>query len=286
GEFAAAGRFIDRALTVAERMGDPTQIALMLCNRGQIAFSAGDWTLTRAHSERARELAAQIGATWVAAWPPLVRGLLDLATGATNAGVEGLQRAIALAESTSDVEALRLAHTALAERELLEGDAPVAHARLTPLLDRPGQQESSVTTLMPILAWACLARGDADQASAFLDQCASRAAAEGMRPILVHALRVRGLLHARQGERDAARAAFAESLALARAMPHPYAEAQALWAEGTTLAQCGDHAGAQVALSGALALCARLGERLYAEHVERALRALHAQPAPSRRRAQ
>jgi tetratricopeptide (TPR) repeat protein/transcriptional regulator with XRE-family HTH domain len=279
GEFPAAGRFIDRALAVAERMGDPTQIALMLCNRGQIAFSAGDWALTRAHSARAGALAAQIGATWVAAWPPLVRGLLDLAAGATDAGVEGLQRAIALAEGTSDVEALRLAHTALAERELLDGDAAAAHARLAPLLDRPGQQESSVTTLMPMLAWACLAQGEMEQAAAFLEQCSSRAAAEGMRPILVHALRVRGLLHAQQGELDAARAAFAEALALARAMPHPYAEAQALWAEGTTLARCGDHAGAQAALTAALAICARLGERPYAAHAERALRAAPVQRA-------
>jgi tetratricopeptide (TPR) repeat protein/transcriptional regulator with XRE-family HTH domain len=282
GDFAAAGRFIDRALTVAERMGDPTQIALMLCNRGQIAFSAGDWALTRAHTERARELAAQIGATWVAAWPPLVRGLLDLATSETSAGVDGLRTAIALAEGTGDIEALRLAHTALAERELLAGDASAARARLTPLLDRPGQQESSVTTLMPILAWTCLEQGETEQAEALLEQCTTRASAEGMRPILVHALRVRGLLFARAGAQEPARAAFAASLALARAMPHPYAEAQALWAAGATLARQGDHAGAQVQLTAALEVCARLGERLYAAHAERMLRE---QPAHSQRRA-
>ncbi|HEV2238724.1 MAG TPA: AAA family ATPase, partial [Ktedonobacterales bacterium] len=278
GDFAAAGRFIDRALTVAERMGDPTQMALMLCNRGQIAFSAGDWALTRAHSDRARELAAQIGATWVAAWPPLVRGMLDLATGATDAGLAGLAAAIALAESNGDIEALRLAHTALAERELLAGDAAAAVARLTPLLDRPGQQESSVTTLMPMLAWAHLEAGDGTRAQALLAECLSRAAAEGMRPILVHALRVRGLIHARAGEDALARSAFGDSLALARAMPHPYAEAQALWAGGTTLAARGDVAGALAQLTAALDVAARLGERLYAAHAERTLRGLLAQP--------
>jgi tetratricopeptide (TPR) repeat protein/transcriptional regulator with XRE-family HTH domain len=278
GDFAAAGRFIDRALTVAERMGDPTQIALMLCNRGQIAFSAGDWALTRAHTERARALAEQIGASWVAAWPPLVRGLLDLASGASDDGVERLRSAIALAESSGDIEALRLAHTALAEREMLAGDAEAACARLTPLLDRPGQQESSVTTLMPMLAWALLARGAGEQARALLDQCIGRAAPGDMRPILVHALRVRGLLRAAEGQMESAQAAFAESLALARAMPHPYAEAQALWAMGTALAQHGDHDGARSQLTAALDVCARLGERLYATNAERTLRELLAHP--------
>jgi tetratricopeptide (TPR) repeat protein len=278
GDFAAAGRFIDRALTVAERMGDPTQVALMLCNRGQIAFSAGEWALTRAYGDRASELVTQIGAPWVAAWPPLVRGMLDLVTDAPEAGIARLLAAIALAESTSDIEAQRLAHTALAERELLAGDVDAAYARLSMLQDRSGQQESNVTALTPILAWACGERGDTTAATTLLAECQRRATDEGMRPILAHALRAHGLVRARQGNAPGAIAAFRESLALCRAMPYPYAEAQALWAFGTTLARQGDHAGAQAQLTAALGVCERLGERLYAAHAEQTLRQLAAQP--------
>ncbi len=199
GEFGPAGQFIDRSLLVAERMGDPTQICLMLCNRGQIAFSAGEWGVARAHSERAREILAQVGTSWVAAWPPLLLGLLDLAVGAWEQASSELSEAIALAEHNADIEALRLAHSALAERELLNGQSAAAHARLTPLLDRPGQQESNVTVLLALVAWACLELGEMAQAEALLEQCSARASAEGMRPVLAHARRIRGLVFARRG---------------------------------------------------------------------------------------
>ncbi len=73
--------------------------------------------------------------------------------------------------------------------------------------------------------------------------------------------------------------ALDEALALARAMPYPYAEAKALYVYGLLHATRGEQRQARARLEEALALLARLGERMYAERAEQALAALHAPAA-------
>ena len=105
-------------------------------------------------------MARQLGASWVSPYVALGPGQLRLAQGESDAGGELLEEAVALAEQTGDLQALRWAQTALAERDLLAGQPDAARARLVPLLDRPGQQEGLVTYLLPYLAWASLELGD------------------------------------------------------------------------------------------------------------------------------
>jgi hypothetical protein len=79
------------------------------------------------------------------------------------------------------------------------------------------------------------------------------------------------LRHERWGD---VAAALEESLALCRAMPYPYAEAKALSVYGQLYAARGEPERAREQYQAARAILSRLGERLYAERIERALAAL------------
>jgi hypothetical protein len=63
-------------------------------------------------------------------------------------------------------------------------------------------------------------------------------------------------------------------------MPLPYAEAKARYGYGQLYAAKGESEPAREQYRAALAILDRLGERLYAEHVERALAELDASGAP------
>jgi hypothetical protein len=54
-------------------------------------------------------------------------------------------------------------------------------------------------------------------------------------------------------------------------LPYPYAEAKALWVYGQLEATRGDPAAARGRFEEALAICVKLGERLYCPHIERNL---------------
>jgi tetratricopeptide (TPR) repeat protein len=107
-----------------------------------------------------------------------------------------------------------------------------------------------------------------------LGEADQRARRVGYRPALADVLRVRALLATRQGRWQEAEVTLEESLALCRAMPYPYAEAKALYVSGQFHAARGEPERACAHFEEALAILSRLGERLYAEHIERALTAL------------
>lgn len=95
-----------------------------------------------------------------------------------------------------------------------------------------------------------------------------------MRPALSDALHCGARIAMRQGQWQAAWELLDESLTLSRYLPRPYAEAKALYAYGQIHAAQREPERAREQLEAALAILTRLGERLYAEHVERALAAL------------
>jgi tetratricopeptide (TPR) repeat protein len=84
----------------------------------------------------------------------------------------------------------------------------------------------------------------------------------------VDALRVRGLLAARQRRWEVAVAALDEAVAVAHAMPFPYAEAKALWVYGQLEVAGGDPVAAHNHFEQALSICDRLGEGLYRPRIE------------------
>ena len=84
-------------------------------------------------------------------------------------------------------------------------------------------------------------------------------------------LRVKTLLAMKQKRWQDAEKYLDEAVSLAHSMPYPYAEAIALYVYGQLYASIGIPTQAAEKFIEALAILYRLGERLYAEHVERAL---------------
>ncbi|HEX6796634.1 MAG TPA: AAA family ATPase [Ktedonobacterales bacterium] len=271
GAIETSDNYLARALALAEEVGDPLAVGLMTMRRGINRCISGAWLPAREDFERARRVLAPIGASWAGVYAPLGLGQLCLMTGDHDAATVHLEHAIALASEIRDLQALRWAQSALAERELLRGAAEAARDRLLPLRDQPGQQESLVTYLLPYLAWAHLELGEASAADALLDECLRRARAEHLHLALVEALRVRALRDLRRGDHEAAREAIAEVLALSRAMPYPHAEAKARYTAGLIERDAGLQDAARDHFSAARDLLDRLGERMYRPLVEAAL---------------
>src|SRR5262249_24921538 len=127
-----------------------------------------------------------------------------------------------------------------------------------------------------------LEQGDLLRADDILRDALARARTEDHLLALVEALRLHALLETRQQSWQEAESTLEEALALARAKSYPYAEAKALYVYGQLDASRGEPEQARQHFEQALAICARLGERLYAEHIERALLELPRR-APGRR---
>jgi hypothetical protein len=92
-----------------------------------------------------------------------------------------------------------------------------------------------------------------------------------MRLWLVDGLRVRAMLAIQRRQWEAAQADVDEAIALAGAMPYPYAEAKALWVYGQLEMARGEPAVAREQFKQALAICDRLGEGLYRPRIEQDL---------------
>lgn len=274
GEFARSTSYVERALKLAEQLADPLATELLLLRRGLNAYAAGDWRQARDDFEQAQAMARQLGASWVSAYVALGPGQLQLAQGDIEVATEMLEEAVALTEQVGDLQALRLAQTALAERDLLTGQPDSAYARLVPLLDSRGQQEGLVTYLLPYLAWASLDLDKDDEAEEQLRECLARATSEGIRLALVDALRVRVMRSVRRSEFVEAEQALGDGLRISRELPYPYAEAKLLYTGGLAAQAQGDEARGRERLEAARDILRALGEGLYLPHVERALASL------------
>ena len=277
GEFDRSTRYVERALALVDQLADPLATELLLVRRGLNAYASGDWRRAHEGYEQARDMSLQLGASWVSPYIALGPGQLRLARGELAAGSVLLDEAAALAEQAGDLQALRLAQTALAERDLLAEQPAVARARLTPLLDRPGQQEALVTYLLPYLAWAALDLGREDEAAAHLEECLARATRERIRLAQVEALRIQALLALRRGEFPKAERALDEGLRVSDELPYPYATAKLRYVAGLVAQARHRDAQARESLRQAVDTLRSLGEGLYLPQVEQALASLGSQ---------
>jgi transposase len=257
GAFAISRRYVARSLAVAEQMENPVQLSFTLGMSGYLAMLAGEWQRSRADLDRALAVSGQTDRSWHSTYLPIFLARLTLAE-CNWASAAALQEAVTPAEAIGDLQALRWAATTLAEIGILEGQAGAARARLLLLLDRPGLEECDVTLLLPVLAWTQLEVGQVDEAAATVGQALVRARREDMRLVLVDALRVDAQVAIRQERWAAAARSLEEGLALARAMPYPYAEARLLQVDGLWHAQTGQPAVARVRLEAARALFRQL----------------------------
>jgi tetratricopeptide (TPR) repeat protein len=271
GDFIRSRAYRLRALEVARTQGDPNTLAFALTMLCQELYASGEWAEARAYAEQAVDLARSIGLSHSLPYALGWRGWMHTVQGEWEAAAEDLQQALRMAETTGDMQALGMVHTFLAELDLLQGHPERALAGLDPLIGRADIAEEDKGWLLPRLAWAYLELGHERAAEEVIEDAVGRTRANADRWDLVEALRIQGMLKARQERWDEAVDAFEEGISLARGMPYSYAEARALYEEGMMHVRKGERQQAQDRLREALVLFDGLGARSYIECTEHAL---------------
>jgi tetratricopeptide (TPR) repeat protein len=113
--------------------------------------------------------------------------------------------------------------------------------------------------LFSVLAEAHMGLGDLDRARAYAGRGVDHARRMGAWVSGIRALEVHGMVQARDGHDDLARVTYEEGLDRARAMPFPYGQARLLHAYGLLDRQQQDHPAARAKFAQALAILERLG---------------------------
>jgi predicted ATPase/DNA-binding XRE family transcriptional regulator len=273
GAFAQMMACVEYAVEQAERRQDQRSVAEYLGELASCAFSCGDWQRARAamaHVETIMREVNRHGAGFVVMSSTLVSGALALAEGREQDGRHLLEEAIDEFERVGATFFLRWPTCALAEADILAGRPEQARLRLAALLARPGMSGPQARTLAPLLAWAEGQLGLEAEAAARLEILLADA-----EPLIrVDALRIQGLLATMQGRWDVATTLLDEALDSCRIMPHPYAEAKALWVYGRLERVRGYPGAARKRFTDALVISDRLGEGMYRAQISRDLAGL------------
>jgi tetratricopeptide (TPR) repeat protein/DNA-binding XRE family transcriptional regulator len=269
GDFASTA-MLDEATGLAEQSGDTGAVVWMSYWRGTFHFFRGEWPQACEQFERGIAVAVAEQVPYVGGYPRVGFARLLLAQGKVDEAQRHLDLALPLLEQAHALRTIRPAQYALAEWELLSGTPEAARARLSDFASRfPDRLDYA--PLAPLLAWAWLDLGDLAAAEVWLDRAAHLVEQQEHTLAAIDMWRVRAMWYAAREEWRAAETAVAQSLALARAIPYPYAEAKALAISGRLSAQCGATQATYEQGTAALTILNRLGERLYAATIERML---------------
>jgi tetratricopeptide (TPR) repeat protein/transcriptional regulator with XRE-family HTH domain len=272
----------ERMLAAAERAGDQLVTAMHTTMLAGVCYVRGDW-------DRGRDLVGRALEYFAASSSPVaVRGVGVLAPaqiwhGAWDQARAYLEGSLQAARSMQlvSIEWTALAH--LADLDLLDGRPQDAVTRLHPVTaDRPLPAAKDLTwdypvELLSVLAEAHLEVGDLDRARAYGECAVDHARRMGAWVQGIRALEVHGMVLARDGHHDLARAAYQEGLDRVRVMPFPYGQARLLYADGLLDRQQQDHAAAHAKFAQALAILEGLG----ADHDAGRLRQAIARTPPS-----
>jgi tetratricopeptide (TPR) repeat protein len=280
GDFEHAWRTHERAVELAEQVGDVQGIAIALVRQAELAIYVGEWRQARLVCDRAQSLLEhKRGLSYYAGLVLYHQGVLALAEGQTETAPHLLHQAldrIAEHEKAPLVLPIMVA-SALAEWELLAGHAEAACARLEPFRAGSGRfrlEEDVRLAMLPRLAQAYAEQGSIKQAETLLTDVLTQATAWRRRFTVMEVRRTQGLLALRQERWQDAVQALEEALSLCQTMRAPYEEAKTRYYFGILHRARGQPTEARESWETALAILNRLGERLYAAQVEQGLAGL------------
>lgn len=269
GDLDVSRSLMQRALDVAQRMDNRRQIATTTFGLALTAFMRGDRSRATSLSEQALEIMEDLGGFWLSVLQSA--GLsLSLSYGEWQAAPQPLRECLDLVERNGELPLLR-SERLEAEKDLLQGRAHEALARLRPSLDSPGLDEQKRTGLMALAAWAHMETDREALAEKWISDGLRRAESQNLNLSLAVWQRLRGMLLFRQGEFNSAPDALNESVAIAQRSSYPYAEARSLYELGVVYARRGLPHQAKPALSQSLMIFERLGAKIDADRAERLL---------------
>jgi len=276
GEVDRCAALSERMLAAAEQAGDQVLTAVYTVFLAGVCYVRGDW-------DRGRDMVGRVQEFFAASSSPMavrVAGVLVPALiwqGAWQQARAYLEGTLQAARSLRIVHDERVALTHLANLDLLDGRPRDAVARLHPVTaDRPVPAVEDLTwdtpvELLSVLAQSHLELGELDRARAYAGLAVDHARRMGTWIQGIRALEVHGMVLARDGHHDLARAAYQEGLDRARAMRFPYGQARVLHAYGLLDRQQQDRDAAHAKFAQALAILERLGADNDADRLRRAI---------------
>lgn len=266
GRIEECKRYVELALGVVERFGSPDTIAFYLGNLASSYCTLGEWTEAHACLERATTL---LGDTRSAGAGPVLQnlGFLALYQGRWEDARSWFDQALAHGERVGDPSLVHEVEAGYAELGILSGRLDEAFRRV----EQSVEEGDSDFFLMTPRAWALLEIGEVERAEEVIGDAVTRARLDDRRIALPDALRVQGMVFARQERFEEAEGAYDEGLGLARSLPFPYAEARLLHQLGRLKEHCQQPEEARRHLQEALTIFRRLGAEKDIEQVERML---------------
>jgi tetratricopeptide (TPR) repeat protein len=256
---------LDRSQTLSQRMlagaestGDEVVAAMHTVILAAVQFVQGDWSRGRDLLRGALERSTAAGPSAMMVRLTGIVAKCLIWDGRREEARSHLEASLERSRSMRIDATERGALVDLAALDLLEGRPEAALSR-TQLLLAGDHSWEYVVSLFSTVAEAYLQLEDLERARSH----ARRAMAEARRTECwvtgAHALEIYGLVEARAGDGDAARAAYVEGLQRARNMPFPYGEARLLYACGLLDQQEGDRVSGETKRADALAILDRLG---------------------------
>jgi tetratricopeptide (TPR) repeat protein len=228
----------------------------------------GDNMLAIYASEKALRLAERLGEAAAASRAHGIFGRVFGRIGDTERARQNLERSVELARESDPAEAVRALLTLGYHREVSEADyegAGSAYAEALALAEKTGDLPSQVE-LHGALGQLAVHRGDWEAVRAEAAASRTLAEREGLTGKLCFPALMEGWLHWRSGDFDAAESSLREAAALAEQVGRSEVAFQAIFALAAALRQREDFTGAEIELSRALDVCERAG--LVAQSVE------------------
>jgi class 3 adenylate cyclase/tetratricopeptide (TPR) repeat protein len=268
GNFRQAKMYQQRALEIADQLGDPRTLLGALAALSRTFTYLGAWADARRLLERARDLEGTVGLTHFEVRIQVALAHLSLLEGKWETASLALDDA---AEAATDGGLQRMwpVIACLADRDLLAHEFDSARERLESLLNQGLDELADSGELLLGLAEAHIGLGNLVRAEELVDQGLARSGVARNRLAFLAALSLRGIIRSRQNRTEEAGRLFEAALSLARGMPFPYQEGRVLYEYGIMMAptlQVGRRH-----LLDALAMFERLGARKHAEWARHAL---------------